>query len=50
MNVKKIDVNYLSTLIKSVQSSEKFEDPLKDMTKVGLESSCTIYVKEGKDQ
>ena len=50
MNVKKLDVNYLSTLIKSAQSSEKFEDPLKDITKLGLQSSCTIYVKEGKAQ
>lgn len=50
MNVKKLDINYLSTLIKSAQASEKFEDPLKEITKLGLQSSCTIYVKEGKAQ
>ncbi len=50
MNVKKLDVNYLSTLIKGAQVSKKIEDPIKDITNLGLQSSCTIYVKQGKSQ
>ena len=43
MNIKKLDVNYLSTLIKSAQSSEKFEDPLKDITKLVNNSPLQIF-------
>lgn len=50
MNVKKLDVNYLSTLIKSAQVSKKIEDPIKEITNLGLQSSCTIYVKQGRSQ
>ena len=43
----KLDVNYLDNLIKS---SQKLEDPLKEITKIGLQSSCTIYVVEENKQ
>ena len=50
MNVKKLDVNYLSTLIKSAQVSEKIEDPIKEITNLGLQSSCTIVVNHSRSQ
>ena len=43
----KLDVNYLDNLIKS---SQKIEDPLKKITQMGLQSSCTIYIFENKTQ
>ena len=43
-----IDVNYLESLVKTSQTREKIEDPLKEITKIGLQSSCTIFVKHGK--
>lgn len=43
----KLDVNYLDNLIKS---SQKIEDPIKAITELGLRSSCTIIVTEGKSQ
>ena len=45
MNVKKLDVNYLSTLIKSAQVSEKIEDPIKEITNLGLQSSCSNVLR-----
>ena len=43
-----IDINYLGSLIKTSQTREKIEDPMKEITKIGLQSSCTIFVKHGK--
>jgi S1-C subfamily serine protease len=43
-----IDVNYLEKLVKTSQTRKKIEDPMKEITQIGLQSSCTIYVKHGK--
>ena len=43
-----IDVNYLESLVKTSQTRKKVEDPLKEITQIGLQSSCTIFVKHGK--
>ena len=44
----KLDVNYLDGLIKTSQSAEKIEDPVKKTIQLGLQSSCSIYVRSGK--
>ena len=44
----KLDVNYLDGLIKTSQSTEKIEDPVKKTIQLGLQSSCSIYVRSGK--
>jgi len=44
----RLDVNYLDSLIKTSQSSEKFEDPIKKTIQLGLQASCSIYVRSGK--
>jgi putative serine protease PepD len=44
----KLDVNYLDSLIKTSQSTEKFEDPIKKTIQLGLQASCSIYVRSGK--
>jgi S1-C subfamily serine protease len=44
----KLDVNYLDSLIKTSQSSEKIEDPIKKTIQLGLQASCSIYVRSGK--
>ena len=44
----KLDVNYLDSLIKTSQSAEKIEDPIKKTIQLGLQSSCSIYVRSGK--
>lgn len=44
----RLDVNYLDSLIKTSQSSEKIEDPIKKTIKLGLQASCSIYVRSGK--
>ena len=44
----KLDVNYLDSLIKTSQSTEKLEDPIKKTIQVGLQASCSIYVRSGK--
>lgn len=46
----KLDVNYLDVLIKSAQASGKIEDPVKQVTQLGLQSSCTIYVSGNNRQ
>jgi S1-C subfamily serine protease len=43
----KLDVNYLDSLIKTSQSAEKIEDPIKKTIQLGLQSSCSIYVRSG---
>lgn len=40
----KLDVNYLDLLVKNSQKTGKIEDPIKEVTQIGLQSSCTIYV------
>ncbi len=47
MNLK-LDVNYLDSLIKTSQSAEKVEDPIKKTIQLGLQASCSIYVRSGK--
>ena len=44
----RLDVNYLDSLIKTSQSSEKVEDPIKKTIQLGLQASCSIYVRSGK--
>jgi S1-C subfamily serine protease len=44
----RLDVNYLDSLIKTSQSAEKIEDPIKKTIQLGLQSSCSIYVRSGK--
>ena len=44
----KLDVNYLDSLIKTSQSAEKVEDPIKKTIQLGLQASCSIYVRSGK--
>lgn len=43
-----LDINKLEHTIKQAQTGKKIEDPLKDLTRMGLQSSCTIFVKHGK--
>ena len=44
----KLDVNYLDSLIRTSQSTEKLEDPIKKTIQLGLQASCSIYVRSGK--
>jgi putative serine protease PepD len=44
----KLDVNYLDSLIKTSQSAEKLEDPIKKTIQLGLQASCSIYIRSGK--
>jgi putative serine protease PepD len=44
----KLDVNYLDSLIKTSQSAEKLEDPIKKTIQLGLQASCSIYIRAGK--
>ncbi len=44
----KLDVNYLDSLIKTSQSAEKLEDPIKKTIQLGLQASCSIFVRAGK--
>ena len=44
----KLDVNYLDSLIRTSQSAEKLEDPIKKTIQLGLQASCSIYVRSGK--
>lgn len=46
----KLDINYLDLLVKSAQIDKKIEDPLKEVTELGLQSSCTIYVFSNKNK
>ena len=41
----KFDVNYLDNLLKT---SQNIEDPLKEISQLGLQSSCTIFVSSNK--
>jgi serine protease Do len=45
-----IDVNYLDSMTRVSQATGKFEDPVKKIIQKGLQSSCTIFVREGKNQ
>jgi S1-C subfamily serine protease len=44
----KLDVNYLDSLIKTSQNADKLEDPIKKTIQLGLQASCSIYVRSGK--
>jgi len=44
----KLDVNYLDSLIKTSQSAEKIEDPIKKTIQLGLQSSCSVFVRSGR--
>ena len=46
----KIDVNYLDSMTRVSQATGSFEDPVKKIIHKGLQSSCTIFVKDGKNQ
>ncbi len=41
----KLDVNYLDWRLKTAQSDDKYEDPVKKIIQKGLQSSCSIYVR-----
>jgi S1-C subfamily serine protease len=40
-----LDLNFVDLLIKTSQLSEKVEDPVKEVIQLGLQSSCSIYVR-----
>lgn len=44
----KLDCNLLESLVKTSQSRELTDDPVKKTIQTGLGSSCTIYVRSGK--
>lgn len=46
----KFDINYLDLLVKNAQATGKIEDPIKKITQLGLQSSCTIYAKNQSRQ
>lgn len=46
----KLDVNYLDWQLKTAQSEDKYEDPVKKIIQKGLQSSCSIYVNHGKSK
>ena len=46
----KLDVNYLDWRLKTAQSDEKYEDPVKKIIQKGLQSSCSIYVQYEKSK
>ena len=46
----KLDVNYLDWQLKTAQSENKYEDPVKKIIQKGLQSSCSIYVQHGKSK
>lgn len=43
----KLDALYLESLIKTAQTT-KLEDPIKKTIQLGLQASCSIYVRSGK--
>lgn len=45
----KLDTNYLDWQLKVAQSQnqDKYEDPVKKIIQIGLQSSCSIYVHHG---
>jgi S1-C subfamily serine protease len=44
----KIDCNLLESLVKTSQTRDLADDPVKKTIRTGLVSSCTIYVRSGK--
>lgn len=46
----KLNIHKLENLIKVSQSADKTKDPVKQVTELGLASSCTIYVFDEKNQ
>lgn len=46
----KLDINYIDNLIKTAQPDKKIQDPLKEVTQIGLASSCTVYVFHEKNR
>jgi S1-C subfamily serine protease len=44
----KIDCNLLESLVKTSQTTDLVNDPVKKTIQTGLGSSCTIYVRSGK--
>ena len=44
----KIDYNLLESLVKTSQTRDLADDPVKKTIRTGLSSSCTIYVRSGK--
>jgi serine protease Do len=46
-----LDLNLVDLLIKTSQNSEKIDDPVKQVIQLGLQSSCSLYVRaSGKEQ
>ena len=44
----KLDCNLLESLVKTSQTRDLADDPVKKTMRTGLGSSCTIYVRSGK--
>lgn len=44
----KLDCNLLESLVKTSQTRDLADDPVKKTIRTGLGSSCTIYVRSGK--
>ena len=40
-----LDLNLVDLLVKTSQISEKLDDPVKEIIQLGLQSSCSIYVR-----
>jgi len=45
-----LDLNLVDLLIKTSQISEKVEDPVKEVIQLGLQSSCSIYVRSNSSK
>lgn len=45
-----LDLNLVDLLVKTSQVSEKIEDPVKEIIQLGLQSSCSIYVRSNSSK
>ena len=45
-----LDLNLVDLLIKTSQISEKIQDPVKEVIQLGLQSSCSIYVRSNSSK
>ena len=45
-----LDLNLVDLLVKTSQISEKVEDPVKEVIQLGLQSSCSIYVRSNSSK
>lgn len=45
-----LDLNLVDLLVKTSQVSEKIDDPVKEIIQLGLQSSCSIYVRSNSSK